>query len=84
MLEAAVCNLVAMLTWQPEFVHSWSRLITAVVQQVTTVLILIVSDSLIIINIWVYHIYVYVSLSDIPIKTCRELLAPQAARLIPA
>ena len=30
-LEAAVGNLVAVLTWQSEFVHPWSRLITAVV-----------------------------------------------------
>jgi hypothetical protein len=63
-LETAVNNLVAMLTWQPEFVHPWSRLITAVEQQVTTVLIVIVSDSSIIINIWVYHIYLFVRHRD--------------------
>ena len=80
-LEAAVCNLVAMLTWQPEFVHPWSRLITAVVQQGTTVLILIVSNSSITISGFITPISLCPA---IPIKIRRELLAPPAARLPPA
>jgi len=81
MLEDTVCNLVSMLTWQPEFVHPWSWLITAVAQQGIPVLIPIVSDSSIIICGYITS----VSLRPAPrIKTLRALLTAPVARLPPA